>query len=179
MHKLDTQYLVLLSISLSHNMHLMRKGPYREFSSGGGEIFWSNPLHQECYGDRGFLFSSLSSLWTFIYKWSQTHNRQYVAPHPCGFLPFTQKIFRQPIHENSWRFPSFYCRCHYERKKIQKFSFIPAQSTFGTTSTIFFALIKKSSYKPKLKLLNDIINNFLENDENFNFTSGVLGIKIG
>ena len=24
-----------------------------------------------------------------------------VDPHPCGFLPFTQKIFKQPIPENS------------------------------------------------------------------------------
>ena len=35
---------------------------------------------------------------------------------PCGFLPSTQKIFRQPIHENSWLFQNSYCGCHYEKK---------------------------------------------------------------
>ena len=39
-----------------------------------------------------------------------------------AFLPFTQKIFRQPIPEN---FRSFVADAH--MKKIQKFSFTPSQ----------------------------------------------------
>ena len=41
------------------------------------------------------------------------------------FLPFTQKIFRLPILENSWLFPSFCCGCTYEEKKSKHLALIP------------------------------------------------------
>ena len=58
--------------------------------------------------------------------------------YTCGFLTFTQKIFRQPIPENSWLFPKFVIVEALIKKKIQKFSITPAQSTFGTPSTKIF-----------------------------------------
>ena len=55
------------------------------------------------------------------------------------WMPLWKKIFRQPIPENSWLFPTFQYGCPYE-KKIRKFSFTPAQSTFGTPSTKIFII---------------------------------------
>ena len=35
---------------------------------------------------------------------------------PLDFLPFTQKIFGQPIPEHSWLFKTFCCEFPYEQK---------------------------------------------------------------
>ena len=42
-----------------------------------------------------------------------------------GFLPFTQKIFLQPIPEISWLFPTFGCGYPYEFFFLEKFCFHP------------------------------------------------------
>ena len=53
------------------------------------------------------------------------------AQHPpVGFLPFTQKIFKQPILENSWLFLTFYCGCP-DENKFQKNSFISRRELLG------------------------------------------------
>ena len=54
---------------------------------------------------------------------------------------------RSQIPENSRLIQTFYCGCPHEKKKFQQFSFIPAQSTFGTPSKKilnFFASILKN-----------------------------------
>ena len=72
------------------------------------------------------------------------------------------------------------------KKKLQKFCFNPAQSTFGTPSTkiyiFFFALIKKFFLQTLVAIILDIIK-FLEfwdkqNEEKLNFTHGLLDINI-
>ena len=63
---------------------------------------------------------------------------------PCGFCPFLQKIFRQPIPQNSLLFPTFYQDAPM-KKQIQILGFTPAQSTFGAPSTKISLIIKHSS----------------------------------
>ena len=43
------------------------------------------------------------------------------APPPCGSLPFTQKTIRQPIHDNTWLFPTFGCGYPYEIFFLENF----------------------------------------------------------
>ena len=43
-----------------------------------------------------------------------SHGREGAVRPPSGFLPFTQKIFRQPIPENSWLFSTFGCGYTYD-----------------------------------------------------------------
>ena len=47
----------------------------------------------------------------------------YVCMSVCmsllAFLPFTQKIFKQPIPQNLWSYAIFFCGCPYEKKKFQ------------------------------------------------------------
>ena len=60
-----------------------------------------------------------------------------------AFLPFTQKIFRQPIPQNFLSYAIFFCGCPYE-KKIKKFSVRGGTALFGhQVQNNFFALIKK------------------------------------
>ena len=54
-----------------------------------------------------------------------------VRPPPSlGFLPFTQNVFRQTIPEIPDLSKMFVADAHMKRKKINKFSFTPSQSTF-------------------------------------------------
>ena len=46
-----------------------------------------------------FLLENKKKWWLF-----NPLSRVHSPPPPCGFLPFTQKIFRQPIPEISWLF---------------------------------------------------------------------------
>ena len=70
---------------------------------------------------------------------------------PCGFLPLTQKIFRQPIPE-ILDFSHLFIADAPMKKTLQKFRFSLAQITFGTPSTKMFfnlfALIKKIFINP-------------------------------
>ena len=69
-------------------------------------------------------------------------------PH-YGFLPFTQKIFLQPIPEIYWLFPTFADTPI--KFFFQKILSTPSDSTFVTPSTIIFCYFllksKKSFYK--------------------------------
>ena len=49
----------------------------------------------------------------------------------CGFLPFTQNIFRHRIPENSCLFPPFHCGCPYEKKISKNFVLSPRRSLLG------------------------------------------------
>ena len=42
-----------------------------------------------------------------------------VRPSLLAFLPFTQKLFRQPIPQNLWPYAIFFCGCPYEKKKLK------------------------------------------------------------
>ena len=54
-----------------------------------------------------------------------------------NFLLFTKRIFRQPIPENSWFYPTFCCGCFSEEK--------------NSTNLV---ILKKSSGSPYLKILH-------------------------
>ena len=64
-----------------------------------------------------------------------------------GFLPFTQKIFLQPIPEISWLFPTFGCGYPYEIFFFSKIFVYTLWQHFWYTQYkiifLFFALIKK------------------------------------
>ena len=132
-----------------------------------------------------------------VLKYLQFWSWSYYPPPPWGLtLQSTLWIFAlyeknlQTTHTFKF-FPTYYCGCPYEKKKIQKISFTPAQVTFRTTSTIFFIFFslikKKSSYKPQLKLFQTSLKILLEFwdpptnkiKKKKNFTYGVLGSIIG
>ena len=67
----------------------------------------------------------------------------FVCMCPLAFLPFTQKIFRQPIPHNLCSYAIIFCGCPYE-KKNQKFRVRGCTALFGhQVQNNFFALIKK------------------------------------
>ena len=67
-----------------------------------------------------------------------------VRPSLLAFLPFTKKIFGQPLPQNLRSYAIFFCRCPYEKKKFQKFCVRRCTALFGhQVQNNFFALIKK------------------------------------
>ena len=82
--------------------------------------------------------------------------RPYARPSLLAFLPFTQKIFRQPIPQNLWSYAIFFCGCPYE-KKIQKFSVRGGTGLFGHQ----VALIKKIFLQTLVEIIVRYHKNFL------------------
>ena len=102
-----------------------------------------------------------------------------------GFFLFTKKIFSIPIPENSWLFPTFFCGCPYEEKKI------PLRRALSGHSVQKYFEFVCFNQKILLQTLVEIIFRyhkiFLEfwdpptnkMKKNKMVTYGVLGIKIG
>ena len=63
-----------------------------------------------------------------------TRGSPSVRPSLLAFLPFSQKIFRQPKLRNLWSYTIFFCGCPYEKKK-SKILCTRGYSTFWTPST--------------------------------------------
>ena len=65
----------------------------------------------------------------------KSYNRTIVQI--CGFLPFTQKIFRQPISEIFYFSQLFIADAPMKKKKIQKCSFTPRRALLGHLAEMF------------------------------------------
>ena len=87
----------------------------------------SNPIwiqSTKCH----LLFFSLNSSCSTLLKSLLYSNVKKILINPIrtgGFLPFTQKMFLQPIPKISWLFPSFGCGYPYEIFFFEKFCLHP------------------------------------------------------
>ena len=69
-----------------------------------------------------------------------TRGSPYVCMSLLAFLPFTQKIFRQPIPQNLWSYAIFSCGCPYEKKNVKSFVYEGVQHFLDTKYKIIFLL---------------------------------------
>ena len=104
---------------------------------------------------RAFYLSSKSiypniCLWFFAATAAlrTTRGSLYVCMYVCmsvcmsllAFLPFTQKIFKQPIPQNLWSYAIFFCGCPYEKKNFKNFVYEGVQHFLDTKYKIIFLL---------------------------------------
>ena len=64
----------------------------------------------------------------------------YVCMSLLAFLPFTQKIFKQPIPQNLWSYAIFFCGCPYEKKNFKNLVYEGVQHFLDTRYKISFLL---------------------------------------